>query len=384
MQRLVTDAFKVVAAIAVVAIHATSAAEVRFAHVHNYASLDFAGVILNQWARFSVPLFIYLSGYGLAKGDRGMQGGFLTSWGNFLWLRLPTILLPYAFFSAIALVMEFHSYTGPTQTLWNSIARKMVTGGADYHLYFLVILAQCYLLFPLLMSFARSAGAAFRYSTWLSLILISGFLYKGSSEVLLTNMGLAHPGWHASSVIYWAPYFMLGLLHAAEPPRPWNRHVATLAVLPILALVLIEYIHYSWQGTPVDYYNHFSRPSVMLYALVVVWWLHSVSPSAFGTSPALFDAAQAKLGEGRQGDIARRLARLAPLTFAVYLLHPQVLRLVNACLPSLPTVFSWLLVVVTTFLFVQRLTLVTTRLQESGPEFLTGPVRFFQRCLGLR
>ncbi|MFZ5628510.1 MAG: acyltransferase [Spirochaetota bacterium] len=376
MQRSLTDSFKVVAAIAVVGIHATSLAETQFARQHDFVSLDFLGVMVNQWARFSVPLFIYLSAYGLAKADKAQPGGLLAAYGNFLWRRLPTILVPYVFFSAIALAMEFHSYQGPVNLLWNSIARKLITGGADYHLYFLVLLAQCYLLFPLLMYLARNAGTAFRYSTWLSLIVVSGLLYKGSSEILLTSMGLVHPGWHASFVIYWLPYFMLGILHAAEPPRPLPGLVALLAVTAALVMVVSEYIHYSWQGTPVDYYNHFSRPSVMLYALVVAWWLHSVSPSAFGTSPAS--------GGGREGDIASRLAKLAPLTFAVYLIHPQILRLANAYLPTLPTVFSWLLVVVTTFLLVQLLTLVTTKLQEKGPGFLTGPVRFFQRCLGLR
>ncbi|GAB4441195.1 MAG: acyltransferase [Turneriella sp.] len=376
MPRSLTDFIKVIAAIAVVGIHATSQSESRFAQNHTYLSLDFLSVLVNQWARFSVPLFIYLSGYGLAKGDKGIQGGFLTSWGKFLWLRLPTILLPYAFLSTISLAMEFHSHQGSAHTLWNSIARKLLTGGADYHLYFLVILAQCYLLFPLLTSLARNNGTAFRYCTWLSLILVSGLLYKGSSGILLTNMGLVHPGWHASFVIYWLPYFMLGILHAAEPPRPLPGLVAVLAVTTALVMVVSEYIHYSWQGTPVDHYNHFSRPSVMLYALVVVWWLHSVSPPASSASPAN--------GGGREGDIRTRLAPLAPLTFAVYLLHPQILRLVNAYLPSLPTFFGWLLVVVTTFLLAHALTLLTNKAHEKGPGFLSGPVRLFQRCVGLR
>lgn len=384
MQRSLTDSFKVVAAIAVVGIHATSQSETRFAQNHNFYSLDFLSVLVNQWARFSVPLFIYLSGYGLAKGDKGIQGGFLASWGNFLWLRLPTILLPYAFFSALALTLQFQNYHGSMGELWHTVAEKLRTGGADYHLYFLVILAQCYLLFPLLVWAAGRSTAGFRYTSWIALILVSGLLYKGSSEILLGNLNLSHPGWHASFVVYWLPYFMLGILHAAEPPRPLPGLVALLAVLATLVTVVSEYIHYSWQGTPVDYYNHFSRPSVMLYALVVVWWLHSVSPSASGTSPAPFDAAQAKLGGGWEGDILTRLAKLAPLTFSIYLIHPQILRIVNAYLPSLPTFFGWLVVAVTTFLLVHALILVTNKAHEKGPGFLTGPVRFFQRCLGLR
>jgi surface polysaccharide O-acyltransferase-like enzyme len=398
VSRALTDWIKVIAAIAVVGIHATSDSEVRFAQNHNYLSLDFVSVLLNQWARFSVPLFIYLSGYGLTKSDKAEAGGFLTFWGSFLWRRLPTILLPYLCFSAAALAMEFHGYQGPSDQLWKTIARKLLTGGADYHLYFLVILTQCYLLFPLLISFARRAGTAFRYLTWLSLILVAGLLYKGSSEFLLTILGLAHPGWHASFAIYWLPYFMLGILHAHRPPQLWNSiartqgapavgappvamefhshaglwfSIASAAWLLVGWLVVVaEYVYYSYQNTPPDYYNHFSRPGVLLYVLLVIRWLHSVSPSVTSTPPA---------DKGRGW-----WQHLPPLTFGVYLIHPQVLRLATNYLPELPTFFVWILVVIATFLLVYLLTLLTNKAVEKGPGFLTGPIRFFQRCLGLR
>jgi len=377
MLRSLTDGAKVIAAIAVVGIHATSLSESRFAAKHDYLSLDFVSVLVNQWARFSVPLFIYLSGYGLAMSEK--VRGIIASYGNTLQRRLPTILMPYAFFSAIALAMEFHSNGGqvPPAQLWNSIARKLLIGGADYHLYFLVILAQCYLLFPLLIYVSRHWTTVFRSVTWASLLLVTALLYKGSSDILLTNIGLSHPGWHASFAIYWLPYFMLGILHAHKPPlrnsiaspetRRWISIAMGTLVIAALALVLVEYIHYSWQATPVDYYNHFSRPSVMLYALAVVWWLHCQSDSRgkFKLTPTV--------GE-----------RLAPLTFTVYLLHPQILRLVNNFLPALPTFFGWLLVVFATFLLAYGMRLLTNKALEKAPGFLAGPLRLLQRCLGLR
>jgi surface polysaccharide O-acyltransferase-like enzyme len=312
MPRSLTDLYKIIAAIAVVGIHATSQSETRFAAEHDINSLDFLSVVVNQWARFSVPLFIYFSAYGLTISQKQNEDiGLFKTWLAFLSRRLPTILVPYLFFSGIALAMEFHSCTGPADALWISIATKLRTGGADYHLYFLVILAQCYLLFPVLSKFARQKTTAFSLTTWLALILVSGLLYKGSSEILLGKLGAMHPGWHASFVVYWLPYFMLGVLHALEPPRPVHRVAITIALIVAQAIVLFEYIHYSWQGTPVDYYNHFSRPSVMFYAMVVVWWLHSVSPSAFGTSPAS--------GGGREGD---KVARLAPSPSA-YILYTR-------------------------------------------------------------
>jgi peptidoglycan/LPS O-acetylase OafA/YrhL len=105
----------------------------------------------------------------------------------------------------------------------------------------------------------------------------------------------------------------------------------------------------------------------MLYALAVVWWLHCQSDSRgkLKLTPTV--------GE-----------RLAPLTFAVYLLHPQILRLVNNFLPALPTFFGWLLVVLATFLLAYGMRLLTNKALEKASGFLIGPLRLLQRCLGLR
>lgn len=378
MTRSTTDSVKVIAAIAVVGIHATSTSENHFFQQHNFLSLDFIGVLVNQVARFSVPLFLYLSAYGLAKSEKKDGAGFFPAYLNFLWKRMPTILVPYFFFSGIALVLEFHSYSGTTAELSQRILHKLRIGAADYHLYFLVILAQCYLLFPLLSRIARAYPGGYRVATGFVLVLVAGLLYKGSSELLLPKLGLSHPGWHASFVIYWLPYFMLGILHAQKPPafaasadnsvpaegssQLWKSIALALGVVLTLAYVVAEYIYYSRQGNPVDYYNHFSRPSVMLYALAVIYLLHS-----FRTSP---------FGKGAE--------RIAPLTFSVYLIHPQVLRLLTNYAGNLPGVFSWIITVLVTFALVYALTLLTNMATQKSPAFMAGPVGFLQRCLGLR
>ena len=385
MTRGLTDKFKVIAAIAVVGIHATSTAEANFMLQHDFLSLDFLGVLVNQVARFSVPLFLYLSAYGLAKSEKNTDGALPAVYGNFLWKRLPTILVPYFFFSGISLALEFHSYTGTNAELVSSIMHKLRIGAADYHLYFLVILTQCYLLFPLLSRISRVYPGGYSVATWLVLLLVAGLLYKGSSEYLLPKLSLSHPGWHASFVIYWLPYFMLGILHAQRPPfsisvaqeihngqetnysQLWKSIALGGSVAFTLACVVAEYVYYSRQSNPVDYYNHFSRPSVMLYALGVIWFLHSLTN-----------------GRGRLKSTPTVGEKLAPLTFSVYLIHPQVLRVLTNYAAGLPSVFLWLITVGLTFSLVYGLTLLTNKAAQKGPAWLAGPVQFLQRCLGLR
>ncbi|HRP70858.1 MAG TPA: acyltransferase, partial [Turneriella sp.] len=242
---------------------------------------------------------------------------------------------------------------------------QILTGTADYHLYFLVILAQCYLLFPFLLKFRHSYGKTYLWSTWTIFAAIVFLLYKGTSEWVLPRLGLTHPAWHASFVVYWLPYFMLGILHGTMPmeAKPYRRSLFVLAFLlcaAALALVFVEYDSYSRLGTPVDYYNHFSRPTVVLYTLAIIGLLFALPRSV-----------ETKGGHGE---------RLAALTFAVYLIHPQVLRIVTPSMLFLPS-----LVAIATFVLVYIFTaLIKKASNANNPALLRKTAGLLQRCLGLR
>jgi peptidoglycan/LPS O-acetylase OafA/YrhL len=103
-------------------------------------------VALDQLLRFSVPLFVMLSGYALSR--KYQETPF--TWKEFLWKRVMRLLplfffwslLSYIFFSFLPL---WHT-TIKTIPIWHFI----FLGSADYHLYFVSMIFQLYLLFPLL------------------------------------------------------------------------------------------------------------------------------------------------------------------------------------------------------------------------------------------
>ncbi|MCX7632359.1 MAG: acyltransferase [Turneriella sp.] len=362
MPRTLTDAAKVIAAIAVVAIHATSGAELHYAAHQEIASWDFVAVALNQWARFSVPLFLYLSGYGLAKSSASIR---LAGYLQFLRQRVPGILVPYLFFASLALLPEFYGFLRQGKgelTAFLAIAwRKFYTGTADYHLYFLVILLQCYLLFPLWQELSRHA-TFYRFIVWLSLLLVTALLYRGSSEFLLAQMGLRHPGWHAAFAIYWLPYFMLGIAHAHQPPQ--NRHgiLFALAVFLGFILVLWDYVRSAAENLPPDYYNHFSRPAVVFYTLSTIYWLHT------------FRNFSARWLDG--------VSQYARFTFTVYLIHPTLLRGWLAIFPQAHSLVMWLLTTATAFATSYALTLLVQKL--AARQATTKVANQLARLLGLR
>ena len=129
------------------------------------------------------------------------------------------------------------------------------------------------------------------------------------------------------------------------------------AVVLALGMVLADYILASRQGIPVDYYNHFSRPAVALYALAVIYSLH-----AWG-------------GQGTA--IIARISHLAGLTFTVYLIHPQILRIFNAYFAYWPSLAVWAATVVVSFGLVYVV-------KKSLEKIESPPVQFIQRALGLR
>jgi probable poly-beta-1,6-N-acetyl-D-glucosamine export protein len=362
VQRSLTDFAKIIAAIAVIGIHATSTAESQFAATHEYLSLDFAAVVVNQWARFSVPVFIYLSAYGLTKSYRQAEASFISTYFQFIIKRLPTILVPYFAFSAIALWLNSANLTTADALI------KLVHGGADYHLYFLVILAQCYLLFPILIKLEALNPRRFSWLVLGTFLLVVLLLYKTTSERVLPILGLKHPGWHASFCIYWLPYFLLGILHGRREPTPWKLRSALAASAISLTLVLYDYNYYSLMKTPVDYYNHFSRPYVALYALSIIYLLHTLS---------------ARMAE-RHAPAGAWISTLSGLTFSVYLIHPQVLRVLNIWGVQWPDLIKWLCTVGAAFLLVYLVTRGTIWLSERTPAIIKSPLHFVQRALGLR
>jgi len=94
--------------------------------------------------RLSVPLFLALSGYGLAKKYAQKK----ITWPDFLIGRLGKLLPLYVLWSIIiALTLELNPQWRimPIQPLW----QQLLLGTADYQLYFVPLILQFYVLFPL-------------------------------------------------------------------------------------------------------------------------------------------------------------------------------------------------------------------------------------------
>lgn len=129
------DILKALAIVGVVGIHFGS---YFFPLYPTFSPLWNRQVIIDQVFRFSVPMFVALSGYTLALRYKDIT----LNLGEFFRRRILRIFPLYLLW---ALVSFFLGQTG--YPFWQAI----LLGRADYHLYFVPMIVQLYLLFPLLL-----------------------------------------------------------------------------------------------------------------------------------------------------------------------------------------------------------------------------------------
>lgn len=311
MSRLSVDALRVFATIAVVLIHGTSFSQEPFRLSHDFFSDDFLAVAIGQFSRFSVPVFLILSGYGLSLRYGSALDAPATV--SFFRRRASKIAVPFLVWTIGLLVLQqrFPAVASVGDALWQwpvVLGRALLRGNADYHLYFFSIILQCYLLFPLLVRLPAIPLMLFAFALQLSLSTpLSG---------LTGRLGL--PALPSSAFVFWLGYFCMGIVSAryessllARLPR-WRWWLGTGVLLGFVWL-FIEYVRASYGGVPAGHYDHFNRLSVTSFSIAV--WLFLISISA---RLHLFLTTRQRL--------TRAIAVGTALSFSIYLLHPWVLR----------------------------------------------------------
>ena len=139
------DLARVIAMLSVILIHVTST------YINNVSRLMILNMntafILNQVTRFSVPLFIMLSGISLGLTDTA--GGIKQFYKN----KIFKIGIPYIFWFTIYFLYS-HNFNLITVSP-RSLIKSFLLGQATSHLYFVALIFQFYLLYPFLRNVVR-------------------------------------------------------------------------------------------------------------------------------------------------------------------------------------------------------------------------------------
>lgn len=294
--------FKALAVIAVILIHTTGTYLAAYAPKN---SLDWNFYLaFDALLRPSVPLFVFLSGFGLARRYAKQKLHFK----EFFSRRVVRIIPSYLFWSAIIYV-SIKFFEPPAAQNANPLWKVFLFGRADIHLYFVPMIFQLYLLFPLLLPLVKKLG---KLAVVVALVWqILEYSYIG----LRTEV--PYPAVPTDQQQYlrfftWIFYFLLGIYLAINFPSlkaaiVKRKNLIFALLLFALSWTIVDSFRLNALGADQIVATRFTRLPVLLLA----------------TSVSFITAIPLPLGK-----ITALLSRLGPPSYQIYLLHTLVLRLV--------------------------------------------------------
>lgn len=312
------DIFRAISIFAVLAIHATS----RTLSETLDTPLFHPFLFINKFSQFAVPSFVFLSGFVLFYNyiDRPLTGRML---GKFYGRRLSYIIVPYVVFSLLyfALKVTAGSQWGlPPQDLAAKLGKYLLTGTAYTHLYYVIIIIQFYVLFPLLLWCLQKSR---RLAAWAPLI---GLALQWAFVVLNKYM-VNHGYWHLSKgslAITYFSYFLLGASIGVFYPvlKSWlvpSRERATGGRLTLWTVLWMAWIAAGTAHVELWYRNYTEKTVINSF-----WYEGAAGAHALLSCLVLFQLAFMLYGTGRRIG-SELLISAGACSFGIYLIHPAVL-----------------------------------------------------------
>lgn len=251
---------RVIATVAVIAIHTTS-------QTMTQSALGYYG---NQLARFAVPMFLILSGFLLFQSD--LNSHFLPR-AQFYRKRFQKILLPYIIWTIFySLVLHFY-FNGMQNAnmILPDLIRHLLLGNGFSHLYFVVIIIQLYLLYPLIRRSFQAHPGLFLLVSLLVSLLCQSLLYLHAIKAV--QLYPYHAELYLISFPVWIFYFFLGMYLALN-----DQDLEMSGRLSWLSWLLIWIVSLGillWDSQQTASYALSIKPTVILYASISFFLLRS-------------------------------------------------------------------------------------------------------------
>ena len=306
MRRLYeVDVVRILTFACVIGVHVTS---------HTAAADDIALHGLLGLLHFTRLVFFALTTFVLLLGQLRRPRPMRQFWPKrFLLVGIPYVVWSVIYYVAANLHSGSHK---PPLTYIGDLLRHIVSGDAWYHLYFLLVTMQVYLLVPLIVWFVRKTRGHHR------LVLAIFFVLQLAITALYLYLPSGSLGWYgpAEKQFFWSyPFFIIaGAVAADHAPQflAWVRgHRAAIAwiVGGGAALTLGVFAVQHWvlgmspyrAGTPL-------QPVIMVWAVCVglgflaigTWW------------------ADRRVPDSR---FSRVVDRVSDRSFGIFLVHPMIL-----------------------------------------------------------
>lgn len=304
---------RAMAILAVVMIHSTSNALVQLQTSSSFYGLY---VFLHEFAVFAVPAFIFISGFVLTYNYVGkpLNGGTIST---FYRKRIWNAVLPYVIFSLFYILLKT-KFSPPADSTTKFLG-QVLTGQAYGHLYFMFVIIQYYILFPVLLLALRS-GWVRRHIWWIGIVLQFAYFYlnreyivhqTGWPNVLHRTGSLFISYFGVFAVAMWLAVHYERIL-AWFADRPAVRRLSVLLVYALWLLSGAWYVYLRYEGMV---NKDWADGQVFAYTQFVFNLASAIS--LFLLSNALLRKPKAIW--------TRMLGNIGICSFGIYLIHPAVL-----------------------------------------------------------
>ncbi|KXP03565.1 hypothetical protein AXK60_17285 [Tsukamurella pseudospumae] len=200
---------------------------------------------------------------------------FLT-WSVFYWLYHMYVMWPPAFSNVWRTFETWES----TKAALKVLGYDLLTGDAWYHLYFVFVTMQVYLIFPLLLKFLRWTMGYHRYILAASFVFHLVLLhYMTNARPEMFNYGLLAKLWnHLPATVFPYQFFtLLGCVAAMhiEGVRDvvvrYRGRVITLAIGVVMATLIVYGSKVSMDGMfPTDAANVFHPYAAVMFVMIIL------------------------------------------------------------------------------------------------------------------
>ena len=326
MKRAHIDELNITRALAIIAVLLIHSTSTPVTALSSDSSLYPIYVFLNIFSKFSVPVFIFISGfvlfYNYIQKDLTKQTII-----SFYKKRVTQILIPYIFFSVFYYVVIQFAVTRDVALTWSALfnvefLEKLLIGKAYTHLYFIFIMVQFYLMFPIFLYILKKRPGISPHLIWIGFVLQWGYIllnaefwqypYKGSISF--------------SYILYFFAGAFLGIYYEKYKKYIQLKKENFNLAIPVLWIVWIASSMYNVYL----YYFVYSSQTYLVNSKVfeLVFQIQSLTAGIVLLQLSFW------IYDKWNKTIVNGLINLGALSFGIFLLHPFFLLLYRRITPS--------------------------------------------------
>lgn len=355
------DLLRALAAICVVIIHVTATPLVLGVKGSMY---HVAVTLANQFARFSIPAFVFVTGFVLFYNYRNFGS---VNWLDYFRKRITYVLVPYFLWSLFYFLLKqyisFREINLAEAAL--PFLKALLMGESFYHLYFVVLIFQFYILFPLVLPLWRrvdkyagivTLGIFTLYLIWVGLLFynikpvaspVVNFIFHYQGKLFLTWLGFFVLGAYCASRLS----EVRGFLHR------WTNWLILGSVTLLGAMVVEFYNRIADPSVVISYAATSIRPLGIIFTVLTLMAIVAVALRYLPSNSAL----------------ARLTSKISGQSYGIYLIHPLVLTFLDLVEGRMGLGYHWWVVAVNLMLCCIVSYLVAYLLsRNSWTRYLTG------------